>query len=209
MNALLRALFVLSLIAGAATGSYAQDDLTTAMQFYRAADYDAALELLASRAESDPVEADRLRALCLLALGRAPDAEALIERVVVARPDYEPSSADSPRVRSAFRAVRMRVLPARARQGYDAGKAAFEQRLFAEAAATFEQTLPLLEILAAEGRMDMEGLRVLATDFLWLSRQLLPKPAEPPPLLPARTVATRPILASAAALRVDASRPGR
>ena len=33
MNALFRALFVLSLIAGAATGSYAQDDLTTAMQF--------------------------------------------------------------------------------------------------------------------------------------------------------------------------------
>jgi hypothetical protein len=71
---------------------------------------------------------------------------------------------------------------------YETGKLAFERRGFAEAAVAFEQALPILEILALEGRMDMEGLRVLTTDFLYLSRQLIPPPVVEPPPLRARTL---------------------
>ena len=52
------------------------------------------------------------RALCLLALGRAQDAEHAIAAVVQADPTYRPDEASaSPRVRNAFRDVRVRLLP--------------------------------------------------------------------------------------------------
>ena len=204
MSARMRTGVVLVLLTAAATHASAQDDLSAALTLYRDADYVSALELATAHAGGDSIEADRIGALCLLALGRADEAEILIERVVVARPNYEPAAEESPRVRSTFRAVRMRVLPAKARQGYEQGRAAFEYRRFAEAAATFQQTLPLLEILALEGRRDMEDLRLLASDFLSLSRLLTPPPPEvATPPLSARRITDAPIPAAATMARAE------
>jgi tetratricopeptide (TPR) repeat protein len=160
-------------LAGA-QGVRAQDGLSVAHHYYGAAQYERALEVLAAAADAgaDQADADRLRALCLLALGRTAEADDAIARAVAARPAAGPPSDASPRVRRAFHAVRDRVLPALAEERYDAARAAFDRRAFVEAASLFDQALPVLEVLALEGRRDMESRRVLATDFALLSRQL-------------------------------------
>src|SRR5262245_42019635 len=92
----------------AASGVSAQDDLTTARDLYASASYDDALAMLNKlRASDHPASQARAieqyRAFCLLALGRAADAQQAIEAVVAAEPSYQPTESDvSPRIRSAF-----------------------------------------------------------------------------------------------------------
>src|SRR5205807_2368275 len=82
--------------AGAARGLYAS------------AAYDEALALLnrmhaSERPAAEARVIEQYRAFCLLALGRAADAERAIEAVVTAEPSYHPSDNDvSPRIRNAF-----------------------------------------------------------------------------------------------------------
>lgn len=151
-------------------------------QRYASADYDGALAVLAATAPAprDAVEADRLRAFSLLALGQVSDADAVIARIVTAEPRWLPGDDHSPRVRAAFRAVRDRVLPIEARRRYDQGRAAFERRAFADAADRLGEALPIMEALALDGRAEMEDLRILTNGFLALSREMTPK-AEPVP----------------------------
>jgi TonB family protein len=151
-------------------------------QRYASADYDGALAVLAATAPAprDAVEADRLRAFSLLALGQVSDADAVIARIVTAEPRWLPGDDHSPRVRAAFRTVRDRVLPAAARRLYDEGRAAFERRAFGDAALRLGEALPIMEALALDGRAEMEDLRILTNGFLTLSREMAPK-AEPEP----------------------------
>src|SRR5436305_1954767 len=108
----------------------AQDNaLATARDLYASAAYDDALAMLNRLRASDhaPDQSpaiEQYRAYCLLALGRAADAEQAIEAVVAAQPTYQPNDTDvSPRVRSAFAAVRRRMLPAIVQQTYAQAKA--------------------------------------------------------------------------------------
>jgi TonB family protein len=176
---------VLTLCAGPVSG---RDVLVEARASYVAARYDHALALL-DAVDADTAataEAHRLRAVCLLALGRVEEAERAIARAVAIGPAEALPSDVSPRVRGVFRAVRDRVLPVLAVERYESGKAAFERRDFTTAIREFEAGLPLLEMLAQEGQSEMEARRVLATDFLALSRQLLPPVVEVRPALDAR-----------------------
>ncbi len=115
--------------AGAAAG---QGSLSTARDLYAGAAYEDALVLLdrlrADGPRSDEIPTiDQYRAFCLIALGRAVDAEQAIEAVVAAEPSFQPSGSEvSPRVRSAFSDVRRRVLPALVQGRYATAKAAFE-----------------------------------------------------------------------------------
>src|SRR5213593_4692964 len=107
--------------------------LEPARALYVAAEYDDALVALDNlRASARREEIGRIeyyRALCLLALGRSTDAEAAIETAVTAEPFAQPSEADTaPRIRTAFREVRRRMLPAIIRQKYDDARAAFVQK---------------------------------------------------------------------------------
>src|SRR5712692_2991991 len=82
----------------------AQDSLTAARDLYASAAYEDALVLLnrlrfADRSIDETRTIEQYRAFCLLALGRADDAERAIEAVVTAEPSYHASGADmSPRV---------------------------------------------------------------------------------------------------------------
>src|SRR5439155_1848294 len=88
---------------------------------------------------------DSYRAFCLLALGRNGDAEQAIESVVMADPFYQPSDADvSPRVRTAFKDVRHRVLPTVVQDRYTIAKAAYDRKEFAVAEKGFKQVLDVL-----------------------------------------------------------------
>lgn len=151
-------------------------------QQYASADYDGVLAVLATTptAPRDVVEADRLRAFSLLALGQVSDADVVIARLVLAEPRWLPGDDHSPRVRAAFRTVRERVLPVEARRLYDEGRAAYERRSYADAARRLGEALPLIEALALDGRAEMEDLRILANGFLTLSRERMPAAAPTP-----------------------------
>ena len=89
-----------TILLAAARLTLAQDSINAARDLYTAAAYEDALALLdrlrasAHRAD-DSRFIDQYRAFCLLALGRAPEAERAIEAVVTVSPLYRPSDADA------------------------------------------------------------------------------------------------------------------
>ena len=176
-------------------------DLTAARDLYASAAYDDALSMLNRlRASDHPVSQSRIieqyRAFCLLALGRAADAEQAIEAVVAAEPSYHPSDSDvSPRVRSAFASVRRRMLPALIQQKYAQAKASFDRKDFAAAASGFSQVLVTLadkDVASDAAQPPLSDLRTLAVGFEELAAKAAAPPPPPPP-----TPAPAPVVAAA------------
>jgi hypothetical protein len=182
-----------------AAGAHAQEgDLAAARELYASASYDDALAVLNRLRSSDhpPGQSraiEQYRALCLLALGRAADAQEAIEAVVVAEPSYEPNESEvSPRVRTAFADVRRRMLPAIIQQKYALAKAAFDRKDFKTAATAFSQVLVALAdptVSAEATRPPLSDLRMLAVGF----EELSAKAAAPPPPPPAPVLAPVPV----------------
>ena len=199
------------LLACTAARAEAQESLDSIRQLYASADYEATLAAIGRMSVTVPaaevIEVDRYRAMSLIALGRTDEADAAIERIAVADPQYEPDAEEaSPRVRAAFDTVRRRVLPGIARARYAAGKAAYDRQAFAEAVPLLEGALDIsLEL--AETEPGIADLRMLAAGFIDLSRASLaraeaqaataaaPPAAEPapptPPTAPTAPVALR------------------
>ncbi|HEV3215370.1 MAG TPA: TonB family protein [Vicinamibacterales bacterium] len=157
--------------------SAAQDPLAAARDLYAAAAYEDALAALehlpATNAPADRFAINQYRAFCLLALGRTAEAEQAIESVLSDRPLYHPSAAEaSPRLRSAFTAVRQRMLPAIAQDKYKQAKKAFDEKDFAAAEAGFGQVLNTLadpDLSGAAARPPLADLATLAAGFRDLS----------------------------------------
>jgi TonB family protein len=177
-----------------ASGVYAQEgDLAAARELYASASYDDALAVLNRLRSADhPAGQSRAieqyRAFCLLALGRAADAQQAIEAVVVAEPSYQPDENDvSPRVRTAFADVRRRMLPVIIQQKYTQAKTAFDRKDFKAAASGFSQVLVTMAdpaVSAEAARPPLSDLRMLAVGF----EELSAKAAAPPPPAPAPPV---------------------
>ena len=171
---------------------YAADSLATARELYAAAAYDDALALLnrlrsGAHAPEEGRSIDQYRAFCLLALGRAADAEQAIAAFVTAEPLARPDGAElSPRLRSAFSEVRRKVLPSIIQETYAAAKLAFDRKELAAAAAGFGQVLEIMtdpDVEAAASRPPLADLRTLAAGFRDLSLTTA-GPPPPPPVLP-------------------------
>ncbi len=185
--------------AGTAAG---QGSLSTARDLYAGAAYEDALVLLDRLRADGPRSAevptiDQYRAFCLIALGRAADAEQAIEAVVAEEPSFQPSGSEvSPRVRSAFSDVRRRVLPALAQGRYATAKAAFDRNDFVQAAAGFRQVLDVLgapDVASAASQPPLSDLKTLAIGFYDLSAAAAaPPPPPPPPPSPASPPASEP-----------------
>jgi TonB family protein len=182
------AMVVLTAVAAAG-----QDSLSKARDLYAGASYEDALVLLnrlrADGPRSDETATiDQYRAFCLLALGRAADAEQAIEAVLVAEPSYQPSGSEvSPRVRSAFTDVRRRMLPALVQQRYAAARAAFDRKDFVQATAGFKQVLDFLaapDLASTAGTPPLSDLKTLALGFYDLSASAAAPPPPPPSPLP-------------------------
>jgi tetratricopeptide (TPR) repeat protein len=187
----------LVLLLGAAAPLAAQQDpLSSARELYASARYDEALATLNSLRVSEDVSVkpaevralEQVRSLCLLALGRASEAEEAISAVVTVDPFFQPGEADAaPRVRAAFQDVRRRMLPDIASDRYGAAKAAYDRKEYATAADQFRQVLALLQDPDMQGRLP--DMRTLATGFLELSTAATRvaeaakpvEPAAPPP----------------------------
>lgn len=178
-----------------------QDPLSSARELYASARYDEALATLNSLrvGEDVPVKPadmralEQVRSLCLLALGRASEAQEAIAAVVSVDPFFQPGEADAaPRVRAAFQDVRRRMLPDIATERYTSAKVTFDRKDYPSAADQFRQVIALLRDPDMQGRLS--DLQTLSTGFLELSESAAkaaeaPKPAEvvAPPPPPART----------------------
>jgi TonB family protein len=193
-------LAVVLVLSGVVAASAQERDLATARDLYASASYDDALAVLNRlRASDHPASQARTieqyRAFCLLALGRAADAQQAIEAVIAAEPSYQPSESEvSPRIRSAFADVRRRMLPLIIQQKYTEAKAAFDRKAFAAAAAGFSQVLVALTdpaVAADANRPPLSDLRMLAVGFEELSAKAAAPPPPPPPP-PPPVVATPP-----------------
>jgi len=179
-----------SLVAAAvltALTATAQDrDLSAARELYASAAYDDALVALNRLRSTDhpPSQSpiiEQYRALCLLALGRATDAEQAIEAVVTADPSYHPADSEvSPRIRTTFAEVRRRMLPVIIQQKYTQAKAAYDRKDYAAAASGFSQVLATMadpDVASEASRSPLSDMRVLAIGF----QELSAKAAAPPP----------------------------
>jgi len=189
----MRTLFAtLVLVLGAAAPLVAQQDpLSSARELYASARYDEALATLNSLRVSEDVAVkpaevralEQVRSLCLLALGRASEAEEAISAVVAVDPFFQPGEADAaPRVRAAFQDVRRRMLPEIAGERYAAAKATYDRKEYAAAVDQFRQVMALLQDPDMQGRLP--DMRTLASGFLELSAAAVKaaeveKPAEP------------------------------
>lgn len=183
----------LAVVLVSASAASAQDALAAARDLYASAAYEDALgalgRLKAEASAGTTVEIDRYRALCLMALGRASEADLVIESIVWNDPLYLPSAGEaSPRVLAAFSTVRQRVLPDLARRLYADGKSAYDKKSYADATRALEQTVKVIDNIEGEkNEAALNDLRTLATGFLELSRAAdVPPPAPTPaPVTPA------------------------
>ena len=199
MTIRLRLAIAAALVVVGAARVAGQDALAAARDLYAAAAYEDALTVL-ERLRSEGGEhvgvVDQYRAFCLLALGRAGDAQQAIEAVVAAQPLYQPSDEEvSPRVRSAFTDVRRRMLPGIVQQTYAAAKGAYDRKQYMEATAGFKQVLAVLaepDLASAASQPPLSDIRVLAGGFHELSAAAATPPPPPPVPVPVPEPAPEP-----------------
>jgi len=180
------------LVAWPTTG-WSQESVQTAQTLYASASYDEALALLdrLQRQELTPSEVrvvNQQRVLCLLALGRAQDAERAITAVVQADPTYSPDGASaSPRVRNAFRDVRARLLPGIVQVEYAEARKLYDASSWAAAASAFQRVSALAadHDLAEAQVAALADVKVLADGFAKLAEAAATPPPPPPAAEPA------------------------
>jgi TonB family protein len=182
---------------------WAQESIQAAQTLYASASYDEALALLDRLQGQQLPPADvrslqQSRALCLLALGRSQDADVAIEAVVNTDPLYRPDeSTASPRVRAAFRDVRMRLLPSIIKTRYNAARGLYNEQRWSDAIPALQEVQSLVadQDLTEEQRKGVGEYKVLAEGFLKLAEAAAAPP--PPPGAPDAKAADVPAVAVA------------
>jgi tetratricopeptide (TPR) repeat protein len=189
----LLAVFVFLSAPWLSVGAAAQTDLSEAKTQYEEAAYEDALTTLTKASASTPadrVQLEQYRALCLIALGRLPEAERAVVALVEADPMYlPPSSVASPRVLAIVADIRRKELPGVTRRVLDSGRAAYEAKNVALAQRQFDLLLKLLDDPAMEGRPEREDLRTVAKGFSTLLVAAPPALRPAPPAEPERSPA--------------------
>jgi len=175
MPAYVIALGIWLLTSQSGTASASNDRLAAVKALYAAADYEAALIVLATEGVGSAT--DQYRALCLLALGRLDEVDRLLESLVVRDPAFRISAADvTPRLIALFEETRRRLLPGILDDRFTAAKASFERGSYADAASKFTALLTLLaneETAPGESAIVTRDMRRVAEGFLNLSEKAL------------------------------------
>jgi TonB family protein len=180
------AVFVVFVLPGVI---WAQESIQVAQTLYASASYDEALAVLdrLQKEQLPPQDVRSIqqsRALCLLALGRAQAAEVAIAAVVNTDPVYRPDeSSASPRVRNAFRDVRMRLLPGIIKDRYNAARVLYDEQRWSDAIPALQEVQSLAgdPDLTEERRKEVTEYKVLADGFLKLAQAAAAPPAAPAP----------------------------
>jgi TonB family protein len=206
----LTAFFLAALFAAMSATVYAEDaTVAQARELYASAAYDDALRLLDSlRGGNLPIEERQAislyRALCLVALGRATEADRAVEALVAESPLYRPPMGElPPRMRTAFTETRKRMLPGIIQRLYGEAKAAFDREEYRPAAEGFTRVLEAMadaDVAAAASQPPLSDLKVLANGFHDLSMKELELPPPPAPV----PVAVAPALAPKATATMPA-----
>jgi hypothetical protein len=172
-----------------------QEMLASAKTLYESASYEAALSELSAIDNTELVDVvDTYRALCLLGLGRARDAEQVLQQIVMRKPLLVLSDSEySPRVVALFRDVRKKALPAAAQRLYSFSRTDYENKNYDAAAEGFKQALVVIADAGAESQTaTLADLKELASGFLALAE--------------ARAAAAAASLAAAATPQPDATK---
>jgi len=151
-------------------------ELAAVRTLYSAANFDEALSRLSKAKLPPPLQdqADTYKALCLLALGRAREADQTIEQLVRRSPAYLPDEKDvSPKLVQVFRTVRARVLPDLARSLYTTARASYDRREYELAS---RQLRDLLTVIGNANEGNLGEVKILAEGFLRLSDTNRPSP---------------------------------
>jgi TonB family protein len=185
------------LLTGSRTAhAQAQATLSAARDLYAAAAYDEALTALNALAGHSETIADSAtvalyRALCLYALGRAPEGDRAVEAMVSQYPFYRaPMDELSPRMRTTVVDTRRRILPAVLQQKYAEARTAFDQKDYATAQAGFTQVIDGLtdpDIASLAQKSPLADVGTLAAGFRELATKAMMPVAAPKPavVLPA------------------------
>ncbi|HYS26011.1 MAG TPA: hypothetical protein VEP46_10425 [Vicinamibacterales bacterium] len=195
------AVILLISTAFAVSAHAADGTLAAARELYVSASYDDALSMLSgltagSKSLEEQQSIDLYRTLCFFALGRAVDADRVIEGMLMRQPLFRASTEElSPRVQSAFQTARRRILPGVIQRVYAEAKNAFDRQDYVTASGRFDEVLKSLadpDITAVAAAPPLADLRTLASSFRDLSVKLTPPPAAPKleanPVRPVRSV---------------------
>jgi tetratricopeptide (TPR) repeat protein len=152
-------------LTGAAGSAQAQDSLELRVRnLYASAEYDQALSAIG---EAQDPAAQQYRALCLLALGRQADAEAALERLIAAAPEFTLSAEDMPpRFVAMFAEQRREIVPGVVRKLFAEARDDYRAKAYDRALPQFKKVLALssdAEVRDAEG---LDDLRLLAESFI-------------------------------------------
>lgn len=151
--------------------------MAEARALYAAASYDAALAVLGN---ADDTEALQYRGLCLLALGRADEARATLERLVHRDPSFSLTVEDaSPRVVALYASIRQAVLPAIVRDTYTAARERLRHGQAREAGEAFALVAALAQDADLRDEEGMRDLGELALGFAELAAATAARSEEP------------------------------
>ena len=160
-----------------------QENLARAKDFYAAAAYEEALDVLrklngtAPAAEAKEIAVYQL--LCLVALGRTEETKKAIEAIVRTDPMYHLSEEQaSPRVRMMFEDFRRPMLPGIVKDLYTFAKAAYDRKDSTEALNGFDRVIALIDDGSLSDTPGIADVLTLATGFRDLLR--VPAAAQPP-----------------------------
>jgi hypothetical protein len=185
-NTLCASVLLISIAFSVTAHAAADGTLAAARDLYVSASYDDALAMLSglstgTRPMEERQSIDLYRTLCLFALGRASDADRVIEGMLLREPLYRASGEElSPRVTTAFESARKRILPSIIQKQYADAKAAFDKQDFAVASTGFADVLKSVadpDIASLAGAPPLADIRTLASSFRELSVKLTPPPA--------------------------------
>jgi TonB family protein len=188
----------------------AQDLLASAKSLYESAAYDEALttlQRLSSDRQAMPTATVRAveeyRFLCLVALGRIPEARDSMAAAINADPLYRlDANATSPRILTTFQEVRRERLPGLTSELYAEAKLAFDRKDFKSAESGFKIVLALLDDPDMQGKGSDMG--TLAKGFLDLTTTAVKAASAPPPVA---AKAPEPVAAAATVKRVVITPP--
>lgn len=169
---------VMALAAAVPGTARSQDAFDRAKSLYLEAAYEDALALLEPTGPANTADVHLYRALCLLALGRAGEADAAIARSIEADPLATAGRQDvSPRVAVLLADARRRMLPDIARRRVADGRLAYQQGDRLGATQRFEGAVVLLDDPTLATQPELMDLRTLASGFLDLIRAQAAPPA--------------------------------
>jgi tetratricopeptide (TPR) repeat protein len=175
--------------------------MAEAHRLYDDAKYAEALATLDQLAAEQPTPGiHQYRALCLIAIGKGPEAERAMSEIVALDPFFAlDDEAASPRVVTMFATVRRRLLPPMIRRGFAEATAFYREGARDRAHERFDEVLRLLDDPSLKSDQSLADLALVASAFVELTRAPQPIPATAPAAASVSAAPTVPVASPAVA----------